>query len=89
VTQKDKEIARLTELDDIRFIMGSPEGRRFMWRLLSDGACFHSCFDPNAIIMGARASRKDFVLRYFNDVMQISTELYLQMVKENQVKGKE
>lgn len=38
--------ARELELDDLRVLLGLPEGRRFVWRVLAESRAFASSFHP-------------------------------------------
>lgn len=53
------EGARVSEIDrlqaeqatnDLRAVMGTPEGRRFMWALLGECGLFRSSYHPSALI---------------------------------------
>lgn len=37
-------------VDDLRAVMGAPEGRRFMWALLGECGLFRSSYHPSALI---------------------------------------
>lgn len=37
-------------VDDLRSVMGTPQGRRFMWALLGECGLFRSSYHPSALI---------------------------------------
>lgn len=47
--QRERHRAR-RETEDLRFILSSPEGRRFVWRLLAHAGVFRSIWEPSAKI---------------------------------------
>lgn len=78
----EERFARKQELNDVGFIMGSMEGRRFLWRLLRAGHVFSTCFTGNNTTFWNEGKR-DLALQFLMDTQRFP-ELYLTMVKENQ-----
>lgn len=74
--------ARTGDLEDVRFLLTLPQGRRFIWRLLSHCSVFESIWHPSALIHH-NAGRQDvghFILREVNDA---NAEAMIEMMKEN------
>lgn len=82
----DKKLKRDQELKDLVDVMSTPAGRRFVWRFLSDGYIFRPCFTGTSHTY-FNEGRREFALRYFNDVMKACPKLYHQMVEENNEEG--
>lgn len=92
VFDKEAESARLVEkerrrrereLTDVREVIDSPQGRRFVWRLLSDARVFASCFvagDPHST--SANEGKRDMGLLILNDLMVARPEAFAQMQRE-------
>lgn len=56
------------ELDDMRWLMDDPRGRRFMFRLLQRGKVFSPIYVPGAEVY-KNAARHDFCLLYLSQVL--------------------
>ncbi len=72
-----------------RRFMSDPEGRMFMWDLLTLCGIFHSSFSIDALRCAFNEGRRDIGLRLLADINQLSPDLYMRMVGENQEKEKE
>ena len=82
--QKEAQIQRQIELDDLATILKLKQGRRFIWRFLKDGRIFHDCCDLSNVqrtykLLGAR----NLALKYYAEIIEHHPELYLLMCKEN------
>lgn len=75
--------ARLTELDDIKWLMGEKRGRRFMWRLLSRTGIYATSFSTNGMQMAYREGERSVGLDFLADVHLADPDLHNLMTKEN------
>lgn len=84
VKERTKKVKseRERELDDLREILKTRGGRRFIWRLLSASELFAVSEVMNASIYALEGKRKLGKL-LFNDVMEAAPEAYLLMMKES------
>lgn len=73
---------------DIKWLMGSRRGRRFVWRLLEQAGVFRSSFNPTAMIMAFNEGLRSYGNRTLTLVHQHCPELYPVMMKENTHAGK-
>jgi hypothetical protein len=73
---------RQKEISDLCKVMGSKEGRRFMWRLLSDAGVYRLSFDVDAVVMAFNEGNRNAGLRHLNDMMTACPQLYAQMLTE-------
>lgn len=83
--QKKNDRRRERELSDIRFILKSPEGRRFYWRLMEKGKIFHDifCFEQTNSTnynLGRQSISRDFL----NDLLEAKPDAYGQMQQERE-----
>jgi hypothetical protein len=69
------------ELNDLRVVMSSPEGRRFIWRWLGMCGVFRTSFETNARIYFNEGQR-DIGLRLTAEITEADEALYLQMQRE-------
>jgi len=79
--QKAKQ-KRDRELSDIRKIVSMPEGRRFIWRVLSEAGIFRSSFTGSSSTFFLEGSRNQglWVLR---DLTEAKSDAFNQMLQEN------
>jgi hypothetical protein len=71
---------------DFRDLMGRPEFRRFLWRLLSDCEVFRASFVPgiDALSLAYAEGRRNLGRELLAEVMRLSPEDYLTMLVEAQ-----
>jgi len=79
-SQKAKRL-RERELSDIRFILETEMGRRFVWRYLSLAGVFQTSFTGNSTTF-FNEGRRDIGLKLLADVSEAKPEAYLQMAHE-------
>ncbi len=79
-----KRLVRETEIADVKWLMSSKKGRRFMWRLLDLSGPFRLSFDPNAMRMAFNEGNRNLGNQLFDEVMTLCPEMYPVMVKEQQ-----
>lgn len=67
---------------DLKSIMSTEEGRRFMWRLLSKSNVFHSSFSPDPYVAAFKEGCRNFGLEMFEGLHRVCPELYALMADE-------
>lgn len=77
-----KRLARDTDEDDLKWLMGSKRGRRIVWRLLDRAGVFRLSFNTNAMQMAFAEGNKNEGLRALAQIHSLCPELYPVMVKE-------
>ncbi len=75
------KLNRDTELNDLRFILQSKEGRRFLWKLLSKCRVFSSIWEPSAKIH-YNAGSQDLGHFIQAEIVTASQERYFEMMTE-------
>ena len=84
--KKDKkersEHKRDRELSDIRSVAKTAEGRRFIWRVLSNAGIFRINGIDDAIGMARFEGRRECGIEVLNDVMSAKASLFGQMQEE-------
>ena len=73
---------RLRELNDIRYLLQSPQGRRFLWRLLSRCKSFGSVWEPSAKIH-YNSGQQDVGHFIMAEIVEADENAFLQMMKES------
>lgn len=67
---------------DLKALLETDLGRRFVWRILSESAVLHSSFEPNAMTMAFKEGRKSLGYLLLGDIERVCPGLYLRMVEE-------
>lgn len=75
---------RQIQLDDVRAVMSTVEGRRFIWRILEAGNIFRKCFTGNSQTFYLEGKR-ELTLEFYADVMESCPELFWKAQKENTI----
>ena len=75
-------LAKATESDDFKWLMGSKRGRRIIWRLLDRAGVFRLSFNTNAMAMAFAEGNRNEGLRILQLIHSHCPELYPVMMKE-------
>ncbi|EBS3902099.1 TPA: hypothetical protein R0262_001070 [Salmonella enterica subsp. enterica serovar Heidelberg] len=70
------------DIDDIKFVMGSEQGRRVIWSLLEKGQVFGACFNVDPNITAFNEGQRNLALVLFQRVMAHCPDQYLKMAEE-------
>jgi hypothetical protein len=81
--EKKVRLVRDRELNDIRHILSSPQGRRFLWRYLSACGVYKISFDHSGSITSFNEGMRNIGLKLLSDVTDASPEAYIEMMKES------
>ncbi|HGV0271573.1 TPA: hypothetical protein ACNFRD_001445 [Citrobacter freundii] len=86
---RDDQLARQQllvqrDIDDIKFVMGSEQGRRVIWSLLEKGKVFAPCFTGDSHLTAFNEGQRNLALALFQRVMAHCPEQYLKMAAESQ-----
>lgn len=76
------KVERLQRADDMRAVMGSVEGRRFVWRLLNEAGLFSSSYTGEAISGAFSEGKRAFAVGLMADLQLESRDAYVRMVAE-------
>ncbi|MCM7554195.1 hypothetical protein [Enterobacter kobei] len=70
------------DIDDIKFVMDSEQGRRVVWGLLEKGQVFGTCFNVDPNITAFNEGQRNLALVLFQRVMTHCPDQYLKMAAE-------
>lgn len=84
VANRDRE----RDLSDIRFVIKSPEGRRFFWRVMAEGGVFLDAFSSDTNSTYYNLGRQSISRRFINDLLEAKPEAYVQMQQERESEAK-
>ena len=85
--QKDREdkarVKREKEMADIRDVLSTPGGRRFIWRLLAESNTIDASFVPGQYDMTAfKEGQRDIGLKILLDIEEAKPGIYAQITNE-------
>ena len=84
--QAQSEMAKAKEhenLNDLYNVMATVEGRRFIYRLLSDCGNYRTSFNTNALSMAFNEGQRNVGLMLQSKAVASCPSFYAQMLKEN------
>lgn len=73
---------RERELDDVRYVLNSKQGRRFLWRYLAECGVYRSSFNGQFQTFFNEGQR-NVGLKLLADIQEASPEAYVTMMKES------
>ena len=79
--RSEKKLER--DLSDIRAVSKTPEGRRFMWRILSRSGVFRTNGCSDAIQMAKVEGMREYGIELLNDIMHAKSSLFSQLQQEH------
>jgi hypothetical protein len=70
------------ELDDIKEIAKTVQGRRFLWRILVMAGLFTTAFDPNDRVMCYRSGKRDIGNIIYDSIQMADPSLFHKLQSE-------
>lgn len=70
------------DIDDIKFVMNSEQGRRVIWSILERGKVFSPCFAGDSHLTAFNEGQRNLALALFQRVMAHCPDQYLKMAAE-------
>ena len=80
----EANVERKKELEDIRWLMGHKQGRRFVMRLLEKAGIYRTSFTGNSETF-FREGMRNLGLFVLSEVMEVTPDQFALMLKEQQV----
>jgi len=72
------------ELNDLRFVLSYPEGRRVMWKILSEAGVFRGSWTGVASSTDHNEGKRYIGLGILETVMKARPEAFLQMMNDSE-----
>lgn len=79
---KREKVGRDKELDDLKYLLGLPQFRRFSWRLLAHCGFLQVPFNTNNSQQSFLIGRMDIAHFLFSEMNNADEELVFKMMKE-------
>lgn len=77
---------RRKELDDLRWWLGHPQGRRIVGRLLEEAGVFRSSFNHSGSLMAFNEGKRHMGLYLTGELLEASADGYMKVLKEFKAK---
>lgn len=81
-SEEEQKRRRRRELNDLIKVLDIPEGRRVLWRLLSEAGVYRSSFTENSNRTAFNEGRRDIGLLLLKDVNLAKPNAFAQMQRE-------
>lgn len=78
---------RRKELDDLRWLLGHPQGRRIVSRMLDEAGVYRSSFNHSGSVMAFAEGRRHIGLWLTAELLEASSDGYLKVLKEFKANG--
>lgn len=78
----DNQRVRQKEIDDIRKTLKTPEGRRFIWRMLGKCGVFRNSFNSNSNQTAFSEGQRNIGLDLLNDINEADIAAFARMQNE-------
>ena len=82
----DARETRRKELEDMRWLLGHPQGRRIALRLLDETGLFRSSFNHSGSLMAFNEGRRNLGLWLTAELMEANADGYLKVLREHKAK---
>lgn len=79
---KEKILAD-NELNDLKFILATEQGRRFIWAVLSDCGIYTESADNSGSWTYYKEGKRSIGLKLLSKIMATDPDSYLRMIKES------
>ncbi len=79
--------SRLIQLQDIRDILKTEAGRRFMWRYLDECGVFRSSYDASGSKVYFNEGMRNIGNQLLADITEASPEVFAQMILQHNNQG--
>ncbi len=77
---------RRKELEDLRWLLGHPQGRRIALRLLEEAGVFRSSFNHSGSVMAFNEGQRNIGLFLTAELLEASTAGYMKVLAEHRTK---
>lgn len=82
-TLKEYTRRRDREIDDLKVVLKKPEGRRFVYKMLSECGVFKASFSINSMQTAFQEGRRDIGLALLKSLDEAEPQAYSQMLTEH------
>lgn len=76
------EDRRKQDEQDLRSLLGKPEGRRFFYRVLAQSGLYSSSYASDATATAFNEGRRDVAIRLLREAQRVAPDLYARGLRE-------
>jgi hypothetical protein len=87
--EQQSRLKRKEELNDVRFILETVQGRRFLTRVINFCVLDNNPYDNHAVKMAFNCGNQNVAQFLQKEIKEANSSGYLQMLKEEIERGKE
>ena len=80
--QRRAERKQQREIEDIKWLLAHPQGRRIAWQWMGDAGVFRSTFNPSGSVMAFNEGQRAQGLKLLMTVMAHAPDAFTKMQKE-------
>jgi hypothetical protein len=80
------ENARKTFVEDVKWLMSSPRGRRLVWWVLGKSGVNRTSFNNSGSVMAFNEGQRNIGLMLQAEVLEASPDAYMTMLQEQRTK---
>lgn len=80
---EEERLAREKEQNDLRWVMGTKQGRRFIHRQLSESGIWRTSFDPDVAVMAFNEGGRNKGLTLLAELTETCPDRYTEMLDEH------
>lgn len=84
--KQKQENARKTFVEDVKWLMSSPRGRRLVWWLLGKSGVNRTSFNNSGSVMAFNEGQRNIGLMLQAEVLDASPDAYMTMLTEQRTK---
>jgi hypothetical protein len=81
--ERDRRELSNRDMNDVRMVVSTPEGRRWYWKAMSEAGTFKMSFTGKAAFSDFNEGKRAMGNNFFHDLMSAKPEAFLQMQREN------
>lgn len=78
----EERLAKEKEQNDLRYVMGSKQGRRLVYRLLSGAGLYRLSFAADPLVTAFNEGARNVGLGWMSEIMEACPERYTEMLDE-------
>lgn len=80
---RDEKELRRRERNDIEFLLSSPQGRRFLWKLLSECGIYELSYVTDSDMTAFNEGRRCVGNNILADILDVDPDGFTTLIKEN------
>lgn len=80
--ERRDELKQRQEIEDLKWLLAHPAGRRIAWRLMAEAGVFRSTFNQSGSVMAFNEGQRAQGLKLLTAIMETAPDAFTKMQKE-------